>query len=322
VADEEGRGTWVTELARQLERPWFSQQTLASQLELRREILAAIESFLLAHWPDAVTATDGGPAEQLAQRTLAYHLASPAVRGQLTALFGLLATNIAAKVDDPQRRRVFGRTLYGLGEATSLQTWVTGNLAAMEASASEDDMFAVLWPCIVDRIGLDSFRKWQPAGTLRDFALAWLRGQSFGAIHRAMLAAGARIGLGERPRKPTMEQVVEIGESGFGFDGAHAIAGITEVYDLMRHDAGTDTVAILGSLHKRFKYGLPSQNAVLLYEMGFADRVIAIAIGGAIGPADSKASVRRALRTRRDAVSSLLEEYPTYFGDVFDRITR
>ena len=63
---------------------------------------------------------------------------------------------------------------------------------------------------------------------------------------------------------------MEIGEGGFGFDGAHAIAGIIEVYGLLRPDAETLTLGILQALHKRFKYGLPSQTAVVLYELGLA----------------------------------------------------
>jgi hypothetical protein len=322
LGDSEGTGEWLTPFADQLQRQYFTRETLLRQLAERREVLAAIESFLLAHWPEAVTTTNAGPAEQLAMRTLAYHLASAAQRAQLAALFGLLATNIAAKVTDPQRRQVFGRTLYGLGEVTSLQTWVSQNLAAIEDSATEDDMFGVLWPCIADRIDLDNFRKWQPAGTLKDFAQAWLRGDSFGAIHAAMVNSNARIGLGAKPRRPTTEHIVEIGEGGFGFDGAHVIAGIIEVYGLLRADADTDTVKTLQALHKRFKYGLPSQTAVVLYEMGFADRVIAIAIANAIGPADSKATARRALRARRDTMSPLLEHYPAYFGEVFARVVR
>jgi POLQ-like helicase len=320
VADANGTGAWVQQAAAQFQRQYFNRETLARQFGERRKILAAIESFLLAHWPE-----DGnkpGDVRELAKGTLAYHLASAAQRAQLTELFALLATNIAARVTEPERRRVFGRTLYGLGEAASLQTWVTDNLTAMEDSASEDDMFAVVWACIIDRIGLDNVRKWQPADTLETFALAWLRGDSFGEIHASMLGAGARIGLGAKPRKPTMEQIVEIGEGGFGFDGAHAVAGVIEVFGLLRPDAGTDTVEILGSLHKRFKYGLPSQTAVLLYEMGFADRVIAIALAGTIGSAASKVSVRRALRTRREAVATLLEQYPSYYTEVFERIVR
>jgi POLQ-like helicase len=323
VADDAGTGTWITAGAQELERlPYYSREALARQLEERREMLAAIESFLFAHWPKAVTPTDAGPAEDLAKQTLAYHLASPEKRAQLTALFGLLATNIASKVTDQERRQVFGRTLYGLGEVASLQTWVTENLAALEESLSADGVFGVVWPCIAARIGLDKFRKWQPVDTLKSFALAWLRGDSFGSIHSDVLAAGARIGLGSKPRKPKIEHIVEIGEGGFGFDGAHAIAGVIEVYSFLRPEAETATVGLLEALHKRFKYGLPSQTAVVLYELGFADRVIASALADALGPLGAKGDVKAALRTRKEDLALVLAQYPAYFVEVFERLTR
>jgi len=322
VADD-GTGAWITDGAQELEKlPHYTRGSLARQLGERGEILAAIESFLLAHWPEAMTAENASPAEELAKQTLAYHLASPQKRAQLTELFKLLATNIATKVVDEERRQVFGRTLYGLGDAVSLQTWVAANLNALDASASAETMFEVVWPCIAGRIGLDKFRKWQPSDTLKSFGLAWLRGDSFGSIHGAMLAAGATIGSGEKPRKPTIEQVVEIGESGFGFDGAHAIAGVVEVYGFLRPDAETSTVDILEALHKRFKYGLPSETAVLLYELGFADRVIASALANTLGPLGAKADVKGALSTRSEELEPLMAQYPAYFVAVFERLVR
>lgn len=322
VADADGTGAWITDGAEQLERPFYSRGALARQLEERREILAAIESFLLAHWPEAMTAENATPAEELCQRTLAYHLASAAQRAQLIEVFKLLATNIATKVSDQQRRQVFGRTLYGLGEAVSLQNWVTENLAALEDSESTEGIFEIVWPCIAARIGLDNFRKWQPPDSLKSFALAWLQGNSFGTIHSAMLAAGAKIGLGAKPRNPKIEHVVELGEGGFGFDGAHAIAGIVEVYGLLRPEAETLTIGLLEALHKRFKYGLPSQTSVVLYELGFADRVIASALATALGPVDSKADVKAALRAHREDFAELLSQYPAYFVELLERVAR
>jgi POLQ-like helicase len=115
---------------------------------------------------------------------------------------------------------------------------------------------------------------------------------------------------------------VEIGEGGFGFDGAHAIAGVIEIYGLLRPDAETATVGLLEALHKRFKYGLPSQTAVLLYELGFADRVIASALADAIGSVDAKATAKLVLSTRSEELSPLLAQYPAYFVEVFERMSR
>jgi hypothetical protein len=322
VEDLEGTEQWITAGASQLQQRWFSLESLIRQLRERRAVLAAIESYLLAHWPDSTTPSNSGSAEELAAKTLAFHLATVEQRAQLTALFGLLAANIAKRVADPQRRAVFGRTLYGLGEAVSFEAWVTQNLVPLETCTSEEEMFEVVWPCVTARISMDNFRKWQPIESLSTFAHAWLNGDSFGKIHEIMMQAGARVGLGERPRKPTIEHIVEIGESGFGFDGAHALAGIIEMYSLLRPNAETETVGILEGLHKRFKYGLPSQAAVILYEMGFADRVIAMGLGSAIGSVSSKSAGKRTLRSRRNVASALLQQYPSYFGDIFERVIR
>jgi hypothetical protein len=61
---------------------------------------------------------------------------------------------------------------------------------------------------------------------------------------------------------------------------------------------------------------------VVLYELGLADRVIASALAQTIGPLNSKASIKEALRARREQLSPLLANYPAYFVQVFERIAR
>jgi hypothetical protein len=83
----------------------------------------------LAHWEES---GDGqtfgsGPVSELAKRTLAYHLASSEQRAQLIQFFELLATNVAARVADFERRRVYGRTLFGVGDTLALDHWVADN---------------------------------------------------------------------------------------------------------------------------------------------------------------------------------------------------
>lgn len=324
VADQEGSGAWVDEFATALTRKWFATKTLRRQLAERRDILAAVESFLLAHWEESgdQQTFGAGPAGELAKRTLAYHLASAEQRWQLVQLFELLATNVTVRVGGGERRRVYGRTLFGIGDTIALEDWVAQNLERIAGCASVDELFDIVWPCIAARVESDMFQKWRPVETREAFAKRWIAGDSFGVLHDSMTVAGVRIGLGAKPRKPKVEHVVEMGENALGFDGAHVLGSIAELFQFLARvdDSESEPVRLLQVLQKRLKYGLEAGTSVLLYEAGFSDRPLATELVGAISTVASRTELRTAMRKERLAVEAILARYPRYFTQVFERL--
>ena len=77
----------------------------------------------------------------------------------------------------------------------------------------------------------------------------------------------------------------------------------------------------LQEFQKRLKYGLPSQIAVVLYELGFADRVVAIELSSIFQEVESnKDIVLQALKARREEVFIVLDKYPAYFRQVYANV--
>jgi hypothetical protein len=324
IADQEGRGAWLDEAATQLTRRWFATDTLRRQLGERRDILAAVESFLLAHWQEAGEGQDfgAGAVGELAKRTLAYHTASAEQRGQLLQLFELLAANVTARAGDAERRRAYGRTLCGVGDAVALEKWVAEHLQSIAGCDDDDELFGVVWPCIAARIENDTFKKWRPVETTEGFARRWIIGDAFGSLHGGMIAANVRIGLGASPRKPKVEHMVEMGENALGFDGAHVLGAITELYELLNPGAEDTAVLLLQKLQKRLKYGLPSGASILLYEAGFSDRPLALDLAELVPEVSSRSATSAALRKERENVEAVLARYPQYFSRILERLIR
>lgn len=323
AADQEGDGTWVNDAATQLTRKWFATDTLRRQLAERRDILTAIESFLLAHWEEAGDGQSfgAGPVGELAKRTLAYHLASVEQRTQLLQLFELLAANVTARTGDDERRQVYGRTLFGVAHTVALEKWVAENLERIAGCNDVDELFDIVWLCIAAQIENDTFQKWRPVETREVFARGWLAGVAFGALHDSMIAASVRIGLGAKPRKPKVEHIVEMGENALGFDGAHVLGAITELFRLLSPDEELrGAVPVLQTLQKRFKYGLPSDVSILLYEAGFADRPLVSDLAVVVPEISSRAQLQAAMRRSREAVEDVLGNYPQYFWRVYERV--
>jgi hypothetical protein len=235
-------------------------------------------------------------------------------------LFDLLAANIAGRVPDPEKRRVFGRTLYGVGESMALEEWVVNNIDGMASSETEEELLGLIWSCAVKHIQNDNFRKWRPLESLAVLARGWIKGESFGSLHDAMIAAGAKIGLKSRTRSPKVEHIVEMGESALGFDAAHVLGAIVDICGLVRPGDEEAPVPLLHKLQKRLKYGLPSESAVVLYEAGFSDRVLSIELASVIGDATNRSAMTLSLRRLRAEVVSALRRYPRYYSRVLDGI--
>jgi len=320
VTDSHGTGSWIDEWSSQLATKWFKKDTLRLQLQERRRSLAAVESFLLAHWQEAESgqSVSGGSSAGLADRTLAYHLATPEQCAQLTSVVDILTENIVTRVAEPQKRRVFGRTLYGVGDTLGLERWVIENAEGIAACDSQAELLSLVWQCIASRIENETFKKWGPKHSTVVFTQGWVAGESFGVLHDRMLADQARIGLGPSPRKPKVEQIVEMGENALGFDAAHIIGAITEIFELL-HPGDPTPVLSLQRLQKRMKYGLPSASSIILYEMGFADRTVALSLARLVPETSSRTDMQVALRMERRSVEAVLNEYPGYFAQVFER---
>ena len=67
---------------------------------------------------------------RLAEGTLAFFLADDQKKEHIRELFQLLAGNISANITDPARRKIYGRTLYGIRDAQAIEGWFKPTLTA------------------------------------------------------------------------------------------------------------------------------------------------------------------------------------------------
>lgn len=309
---------FVAGIARRLTQTGFSTPQLEFQLRIRQDILFAIESFLMTYAEqDAID--DPAAIRRLAEGTLAYHLADAEQRRQLVELFTILAKNISSKVRDPARRALFGRTLFGVDEALALEAWVSENIVGLLLADSDEDLFEALWPSVTRFTSNSLFSRLQPESVVEELAVHWLDGDSFAIMHATLTSRGARIGSGKGARVPTAEHAVELGENAFGYDASLVLAAVTE-FAVASNVENLELGETLQRFQKLFKYGLPSFTAVLLYEVGFADRAIAQGLATLIGERAAREEVIEGLKEHRARVGAFLDDVPSVFYELFERL--
>jgi hypothetical protein len=141
-----------------------------------------------------------------------------------------------------------------------------------------------------------------------------------------MQDAGARYPHGKTFRKFSIDDVVDICESAFSYEFALLLAAVkAATAEAADFDADLDGfVERIDLLQKRLKYGLPSQDAISYFEAGFADRVVAQKVVGAVflDLADSPWRARALVREYANEVQDVLAAYPSYFQEVFQGMQR
>lgn len=126
----------------------FSRDGVERQIAWKISLICAVESFLLSHWDESEDGLSEADVTRLAEWTLAFFLAEDQKKEYIRELFHLLAGNISANITDPARRKIYGRTLYGIQDAQAIEGWVQTNADSLLSIVDETDGLDLVWPCL------------------------------------------------------------------------------------------------------------------------------------------------------------------------------
>jgi hypothetical protein len=222
---------------------------------------------------------------------------------------------------DPIKRKIFGKTMYGIPDSLAISDWVDTNLEAIYYEKTDVELFEVLWPLIESNIHNQSFRKCSIPTSMKELAFAWIEGKPFHELSTQLTQSGARLGFGDKPRYYREDHVVDICENGLAYEGILVLGALIELLPSLPVENVELLTLTLQHLQKRLKYGLPNHHTIILYELGFADRVIAIELSPLfleISP--EKNVVISMLKARRIETFVVLDKYPAYFRHVYENV--
>jgi superfamily II DNA/RNA helicase len=295
----------------------FSERRVQEQITEKILSISAIESFLMSNWEPEETVEN---VVALAESTLAYFLADANKKQLIKELFELLANNIEQNVVAPERKKVFGRTLYGVPDLQEIEEWIDNNLDDILECDSPESALDLIWDLLQKHVQNKNFRNCDTPDALKTLADHWIQGISYDKLLSTLENANAKRIWGQKRRKYSVDDVVDMTEGGIAYDGSlfvGAVAELTGMVELEDDDESIDDfVYQLELLQKRIKYGLPNEACCNVYELGFADRVIAQDLANKLNLTDeNRKRVKRAINRDRDLVSQVLEKYPSFFSE-------
>lgn len=302
----------------------FSIDSLLAQLNAKKIIIEAVESFLMTYRGEVDTETFITKSRQLARETLAFTLATQEQKALLLDIFESVAKRIETHVPDVEDQQRFGRTLLGIDHSLEIDAWVVENEDALGEAESGDDLFELLWPLLTKLSSEKRLTDTVPSSALQALATGWLAGRSFALLLEELDDVDASYPYGKHKRSFDLDLVVDLCEQTFGFEFALLIASVKESFVARTsRKKGKLFASRVDLLQKRLKYGLPTQDCVSYYEAGFSERVVAQALSYGIiwDIAENRGEARELIRQNADDVAVILRDFPAYFTDVFRSIT-
>jgi len=257
----------------------------------------------------------------LAKGTLAYFLADDEQKEQIVELFKLLTKNIENHIPEGAKRKIFGKTLYGVQTSLTIENWLTQHIQEIISSDDYDALLTTLWPILVENIQNNSFRKCDKPDILKELALEWSHGKPFYELFEILKAVDARLIAGTQRRHFKLENIIDICENGLAYNGTLVLGAIAELMGILYPDENEELISNILILQKNLRYGLPSSTAITLYELGFADRIIAMELSSIMEDnlLIKKVALRK-IKEQQEAIRELLKKYPSYFSVVFENL--
>ena len=285
----------------------IEDQYIKQQVVWKKTILDAIESYILANLD-----TD---LHLIIENTLAYHSAEISQKEKLLQLFSAIHDNILNKVPEASRA-IYAKSLFGIDDIKFYENWLKEHypfLLVLEA----EELLDYLWESISLKINNNTFKKFMPAEQLTNIAINWILGKSYKEIFEST----NRVKVGSR--NLTIEHVIDLCEQAISFDVTMIISTLIELMEVFEDSVEKENLKMkLKFLQKQLKYGLNTMNKILIYELGFNDRIIAQELSQKICENGdcNYGEIKRKILTNQAAVEDVLHKYPTYFMEIYRAI--
>jgi len=247
---------------------------------------------------------------ELAANTLAYHLAEPAIREALVAVFQMIADAIAANTDGDQRA-VIRKSPLPPAVIAELQAWLVEQAQPLREAIDAGNLLDFAAEKIISHNSSPAIRSLSSGLAVPEALAAWVAGRPYQAIHARLHELEIKVS----GNHATVEDAVALCENGFAYDLAMITASMADLAEAMEGNLH----AGLARLQKQIKYGLTDPAAIAFVEAGMADRVVASALSLVWPNVRDRAGVRAAFHDAQ-AREAWLSAFPAYFSAVASEI--
>ncbi|MCG7988309.1 MAG: DEAD/DEAH box helicase [Candidatus Thiodiazotropha weberae] len=318
LSDDAQIEQWVSYIMQAFQAYGPDEDSVRNQLKARRNLIRAIESYLMSNRTELPYDEFQQHLADLVQETLAFSLGADAERGALTQLFLAVSSRVEGQIPDINRQVAFGKTLLGAKQALVIEGWVEANRNGLLGLDSNQAILNAVWDVLTANLENKFAITTLPQDLPRTIAHQWIEGLSYRDILDHVAEVEGTKPWGQGRQRLSESDVIGFCEGGLGFDYPLGVAAISQ-FLFTEEQLQAEESEPYRLFQKALKYGVPNLLAVSTYEFGIADRVLATNLSNLLTQNGYQGDYFvGALEDFPQLVDGYLTNYPSYFSSVIE----
>jgi len=299
----------VATLVEQFEGKYPSKLfSFKSAIDRVNRSLDAIESYLLSFLTEDI--------DLLVSCTFGYFLANEEEKERMRTIFSAARDYLLETVNTTDKRAVFSRTLLGIKQLLELEKWVIENSGELINCETTSEILQMIIPKLVEYSENKCLKAVITKSEILGIANMWINGMSYKQILEYTTENNVKILRRKKETEIQLGEIIDICDDGFGYDSTLIINAISELLR-SNYEESEDSCKLIAELSKQMRYGLPTKKSIIIYESGFADRVVSLKLAAELPGIliKTKRQFQRVLKKRRDNLLEVLTGFPKIFSD-------
>lgn len=318
--DKDNYSSMLENWRKELKRYQYGLVTFEKNLLIFENSLEAIENYILDFQSRSLD--EEYNIEMILNQTLGYYLASDEEKVELTNLFEMIQKYIKSNISE-QNIPSFSKAQLGVFQAEKLREWVAENSGLLILSKNELEVMILIMSQLICYSENNTLKNVIQQGELTQIAEKWIKGESYYNILQYSIRNNISIKDNRRKdnqRALTLENIIDICDNGLGYSAIIVVNAIAELISDIFPD-NTEIKEIFNCLGKKLRYGLFNKKEILIYELGFSDRILSQKIAEIISPFKvEKLSVKSAIKENKSLIANILVDFPAYFNYMLSNI--
>ncbi len=272
--------------------------------------LDAIESYLLSFL------TEEHDLDLLVSSTFGFFLANEEEKERMHAIFLTVRDHILSTINQANKRAVFSRTLLGIKQLLELERWVADNSDRLMNCEAASEILQMIIPKLVEYSENKCLKAVITENAILSIANMWIKGISYSQIFEYVTENNIMIIRRNKEAEILLSEIIDICDDGFGYASTLIINAVSELLRF-NYEESEGACKLLTELSKQMRYGLPTKKSIVIYEAGFADRVVSLKLEAELMrfSVKSKRQFQRIAKERKDKLLEILTGFPRIFSD-------
>ncbi len=293
--------------------------TLKSAINRVNRSLDALESYLLSF----LTKDNEQDLDLLVSSTYGYFLANEEEKERMRTIFSAVRAYLLETLNNTDKRAVFSRTLLGIKQLLELEKWVVENSVELINCETTSEILEIIVPKLVEYSENKCLKAVITKSEILGIANMWISGMSYKQILEYATEKNVKIIRRKKEVEIQLGEIIDICDDGFGYASTLIINAISELLRY-NYEESEDSCKLIAELSKQMRYGLPTKKSIIIYESGFADRVISLKLAAELRGIriKTKKHFQRVSKKRREDLLKVLTGFPKIFLDRMSLITK